>query len=179
MMYISFIPFTLSTSFKLRMRWTVKQKGIGGVEVRLYSVSICNTWRKVVKFTPRPLYPPGERIPVHIKRERRRYWSRSQCVDISKKRNDSLSLPGCEPQSPTPGCNYYTDCTIPAPLCSVGYWQEMLLQDEGLCLSNMQLVHKSPWEAANRSERHSHQVLWSPKVHYRAHKRPSHDHLLN
>ena len=47
-----------------------------------------------------------------------------------------------KPGSATPWY-YYTDCTSPAPLCSVGWWREMPLQAEVSHLSNMRLVHKA------------------------------------
>lgn len=60
-------------------------------------------------------------------------------------RRREMSLYSCrdvKPGAPTPWY-YYTDCTSPAPLCSVGCWIEMPLQNEGLHMSNMQLVHKT------------------------------------
>jgi len=79
-------------------------------------------------------------------------------VELRRREMSIYSCRDVKPGSPTPWY-YYTDCTSPAPLCIVGFWREMPLQDEGLHLSNMQLVHKteslrSPYSIRERKSSH-------------------------
>jgi hypothetical protein len=89
------------------MPW--RRMGRGCIDPRILGLG--NSWRWVVSFTPRPLYPRGKNPRYPVKRKLGVPQSRSERC----REEENLALAGNWTRAVQPLTSLYTDCPIPAP----------------------------------------------------------------